>query len=448
MFKNLWIKFFLLLIAVSLIALSSAFLLRELMLSDFREYLEGEMEDRVYWVTASLESAYEKDSGWSKEGVAEDIVWAYMLGIKARLYDTDGALVTDTEEAVQALSPPIQKRVLSLSESMTADIEGKFIPYSLFLGGKEIGHIEVSFLRPKKENVFIYRSNRMLLLSLLLLGGIVIILSLVFSRKLTKPVKRLTEGVTAISEGNLRERVSISGRDEISRLSDAFNRMAQTLETQESLRKKLTSNIAHELRTPLAIVRGELEGMMDGFIPMNRENLESLYAEIGRLRNIIERLEDLTQAEASSLSLRKQEIELMPFLNNIAGRFMKAFSDKGVSLEAHGEGGLSAHADPERLSQVLMNLLSNALRATEKGGSVRITAARKNTECLIEVADTGCGIKKEDLPFIFERFYKGKDGGLGLGLAIVKELVDAHGGRIEVQSEYGTGSSFTIYLPY
>lgn len=448
MVKSLWTKFFLLLTAVSLIALSSALLLRELVLSDFRKYLEGEMEDRVYWVTASLESTYEKYSEWEQESVTEDVVWALMLGFKLRLYDVDGRFIAETESAVGSLSPLMKKRVMAISELMEAESGKEFIPYTLFLNGREIGHIEVSFLRPKKESIFIKRSNRMLLLSLLLLGGCALLLSFVFSRMLTKPVKSLTEGVTSISGGNLKTRVAISGNDEISALSTAFNSMAQTLETQESLRKKLTSNIAHELRTPLSIIRGELEGMMDGFIPMDKEHLESLYAEIGRLRKIIERIEDLAQAEASSLNLRKQRFELEPFLNNITGRFRKTFQDKGVGLEIQCEAGLHASADPERLSQVMINLLSNALHATEVGGLVLIRASGKNEGTSVEVIDNGRGIPEKDLPFVFERFYKGKDGGLGLGLTIVKELIESHGGRIEARSEYGKGSSFTVFLPY
>ncbi len=448
MVKNLWTKFFLLLIAVCLVALSSALLLRELVLSDFRKYLEGEMEDRVYWVTASLESTYEKNSEWEKENVTEDIVWALMLGFKVRLFDMDGRLITDTESAVKSISPLMKKRVMAISELMETETSDTFIPYTLFLNGREIGQIEINFLRPKKEDIFIQRSNRMLLLSLMLLGGSAMFLSFVFSRMLTKPVKNLTKGVTAIREGNLKTRVSISGKDEISALSEAFNRMAQTLETQESLRKKLTSNIAHELRTPLSIVRGELEGMMDGFIPIDKEHLESLYAEIGRLRRIIERIEDLAQAEASGLTLRKQRFKLKPFLTNIGERFRKTFQEKGVGLDMHCEDGLQADADPERLSQVMINLLSNALNATGTGGQVMVSATVTNAELAIEVSDNGRGIHEENLPFVFERFYKGKDGGLGLGLAIVKELIESHGGRIEARSEFGKGSSFTVFLPY
>ncbi len=447
MFKSLWLKFLLLLVAVSAIALSAAFLLRELMVADFRGYLEGEMEDRVYWVTAALESSYEKHSGWDRELITEDIIWALMLGLRMRLYDSQGALMIDTGSAIDSLSPLVKKRVMAVSEFAAGAKEGEFLPYALFLGGKEIGRLDVSFLPPKKETVFIRRSNRLLLISVLALGGFAIFLSVIFSRMLTSPIKVLTDAVTAVSEGNLKSRVAPSGNDEIAKLSGAFNRMAQILEIQESLRKKLTSNIAHELRTPISVVRGELEGMIDGLIPIDREHLQSLHDEIGRLKTILEGIEELSRAEASSLTLVKRPLELGPFFKNIAGRFGKVFQDRDVSLGLECGEGLVVNADPDRLSQIMINLLSNALKATGKGGKVIIKAFASGTEVIIEVSDTGSGIREEDLPFVFERFYKASPGGLGLGLTIVKELIEAHGGKITARSEYGKGSTFTFSLP-
>jgi two-component system sensor histidine kinase BaeS len=294
---------------------------------------------------------------------------------------------------------------------------------------------------------FIGRSNRLLFLTLCALGGFAVLLSVIFSRRLTKPIHSLTEGVAAIAEGNLRSRVVMSGEDELSRLSAAFNRMAQALEIQESLRKKLTSHIAHELRTPISAIRGELEGMMDGFIPMDKEHIQSLYAEIGRLRGILEGVEELSQAEASSLTLDKKRFELKPFLSNIVGRFSRIFHEKGVGIQLQCNDHLKVYADPDRLSQIIINLVSNSLKATDKGGNVSLEAAANESEVIIRVIDNGCGIKQEDLPFVFERFYKASQGGLGLGLTIVKELVDAHGGTIEARSDYGKGATFILSLP-
>jgi two-component system sensor histidine kinase BaeS len=175
--------------------------------------------------------------------------------------------------------------------------------------------------------------------------------------------------------------------------------------------------------------------------------MQSLYSEIGRLKSILEGIEDLSQAEASSLMIRKLHLQLQPFLKNITDRSKKTFMDKGVSLELFCDDDVYVSADPDKLSQIIINLLSNALKATEKDGRVWIKTASGKTELRIEVGDTGCGIRESDLPFIFERFYRGPKGGLGLGLTIVKELAEAHGGKIEVRSSYGQGSAFTLILP-
>lgn len=447
MFKSLWSKFLILLIAVVAIGLSATFLLRELMVNDFRVYLEGEREDRAYWVTAALESSYDTYSGWREENIIENTVWAMMLGIEIKLYDAEGKLVMDTDMAIDTLSPFVKKRVMAISERRVKGGGGPFIPYTLFLGGKQIGLLDVKFLSPQKEEVFVRRSNRFLFISLLALGGIAVLLSIIFSRKMTRPIKALTSAAAAIEEGNLKSRVKISGDDEIANLSAAFNRMAQKLEVQETLRKKLTSNIAHELRTPISAVRGELEGMMDGLISSDKEALQSLYAEIGRLKSILDGIEDLSQAEASSLMIRKVRLQLQPFLKSITERFGKTFMDKGVSLELFCDDDAAVSADPDRLSQIIINLLSNALKATERGGRVWLKEVKEKDEVRIEVGDTGCGIRESDLPFIFERFYRVSEGGLGIGLTIVKELAEAHGGKIKVRSSSGQGSVFTLILP-
>lgn len=447
MLRRLWIKFFLVLFIVSLIALSSAFILRELMIKDFRDYLEGEMEDRVYRVVANMEGTYEKYSKWEKDNIADDAVWAFMMGLEIKLEDMDGNIIMDTARAIKSLSPSMQRRIMAISETRASAEKSDFVPYPLFLGGKEIGSLEVRFLLPEKEFIFIRRSNQFLLISLLAVGGSTILFSFIFSRRLIDPIKKLESAAKAISEGALKSRVEIRGKDEIGRLSETFNMMAQHLETLESLRKKLISDVAHELRTPTSALRGELEGMIDGLIPTDKEHLHSLYEEINRLRHILDGIEDLSQAEASALWLRKQNIKLKPFLSNIMGRFSKLVLDRGISLEVQCEEELSVNADPDRLSQIVVNLLSNAIKATERGGKVWMQSGEQNSKIFIEVGDTGHGIRPEDLPFIFERFYKMSEGGLGLGLSIAKDIAEAHGGRIEVKSIYGRGSSFTVFLP-
>jgi two-component system sensor histidine kinase BaeS len=448
MFRSIWIKFFLLLLIVSLFALSAAYILRELMIRDFRYYLEGEMEDRVYRVIANIEGSYEKYLGWNVEALNENAIWALMLGLEVRIKDLNNRILIDTETAFGKLSPLMQRRIKAITDIGLISRDKEFSPYPLFISGKEIGSLEVRFLYPEKEFFFIERSNRFLLFSLFAVGCTVTLFSIIFSRKLTEPIKKLDDAASAISTGDLKSRVKIKGNDEIKRLSETFNKMAENLEKQDLLRKKLISNVAHELRTPITVIKGEVEGIMDGLVPADKEHLLSLYEEINRIKKILDGIEDVSQAEASAMWLKKQKIHLKPFLNGIVERFNKLFLDKGINFEFIDSEEIEINADPDRISQIIINLLSNALKATERGGNIWIKTGKIGSEVFIEIGDTGHGIKPDDLPYIFERFYKVSEGGLGLGLSIAKELAEAHGGRIEAKSTYGKGSSFTVFIPY
>lgn len=447
MIKSLWIKFLILLFSVVLIALSSALFLRELMVHDFRSLLEGEQEDHVYSITADLESSYEKYGTWRMEPAQRDAVWALMLGFETRLLDRDGIVVMDTGHALHALPPHAEQKVRALTSLGSAETAGPFLLYPLFFKGEEIGKLEVRFLQPKREAIYIKRSNLFLLGALGVLGGLAVVLSIIFSSRLTRPLKTIASAAAAISDGNLSKRVDVKSRDELGRLSETFNRMAQTLETQESLRKKLISNIAHELRTPLTAIQGELEGMMDGLISTDKPQLQSLSEEAGRLTKLIEGIEELTKAQASALTLKKQTIRMRPFLENIAERMGRLLMQKRIKITLACEDELTAFADPDCLSEIVINLVSNSVNAMAGGGTITLSAAADNTGTVLKVSDTGTGIREEDLPHIFERFYKATAGGFGLGLAIVRELVHAHNGTIDVQSAYGAGSVFTAHLP-
>jgi signal transduction histidine kinase len=455
MIKSLWVKFLILLLTISIISLSAALTLRKLIIKDFEEYLEGETEDRIYRVLAAVEGSYERYSGWNEESMKENAVWALLLGYEVKILDAENNELLTTEKAIEHLPPLMQRRISAIagftSENKPITSNAPFTSYPLFLGGQGIGSIEIRPLLFKegqgKETIFLMRSDRFLIIVVFVLGGLSVLLSLIYSKKMTDPIKRLTIAATNISEGNIKSRVSVRGNDEISNLSKAFNMMANNLEVQEALRRKLTSNIAHELRTPLSAMKGEIEGMLDGLIKIDRERLISLHEETDRLKHIIEGIEELSRAQASVLELHRKPVALKPFLSTLKERFEKLFFDKGVRLEFECADAITIDADPDKLSQIVINLLSNALKATDQGGVVRIKAGVTETDGFIEITDTGVGIKKEDLPFVFERFYRASEGGLGLGLTIAKELADAHGGRFDVQSEYGKGSTFILSIP-
>ncbi len=447
MARSLRLKFLLLLLGVALLSLSSAFAVRELMLKDFEAYLEGETEDKVYWILAHLEGSYERSSGWKPDAQAEDALWALNLGFEMKLSDRDGRPVIDTKQAVDTATPLVRKRLRALSEYRAAGFSGDFMPYPIFLGGAQIGTLELRELRPAKETLFVRRSDLFLLGSLVVLGGVAVLLGIVISRRLTRPILDLARAASAISSGNYAKRVEVTRRDEVGHLSQAFNRMGKALETHETLRRKLIADVAHELRTPLGVMRGELEAMMDGMIPNDPDHLQSLYEETGRLKNMVDGIEELNQAEASRLSLNRRTLALAPFLSQIAERYRPRFEEKGVALDLALDGDPEIFADPDRLSQIVLNLLSNALRAVPKGGKVTVTASSTAGESRITVEDNGPGIEEAHLPFIFERFYKGSGGGLGIGLTIVKELTEAHGGSVEAKSAEGRGAAFTLSFP-
>jgi two-component system sensor histidine kinase BaeS len=447
MFFNLRAKFLFLFLSVVLVALSAAILLRGFIISDFKNYMDGESQDRIQRVIAQLEGGYDTNGAWKREALTADLTWALQMGVEARIFDSAGVALLDTPAVIELLTPLMRKRVLEVNGYDPESTTGEFAPYPLFLKGVEIGRLEARLLNPLKEEYFIKSSNRFLSISLALLGILALVISVVASRRLAKPILELSNASGDIADGNLTRRVAIPGQDEIGKLALNFNRMAESLEGQEKLRRRLVSGAAHELRTPLAIISGELEGMIDGVLPASREGLQSMHDEATRLTSILNGLDELTRAESSVLNLRREQIELKAFLSAIVGRFERLFSEKHAVILLDCPDNLTLSSDPDRLSQIIINLVTNAIKAIVIGGRVSIIATREKDIVRIEVADNGGGISEEDIPHLFERFYKGAGDGLGLGLAIVKELTAAHGGSVKVKSIINKGATFSLNFP-
>ena len=440
-------KFLLLFILISAIALSSAFVLRGFIMRDFARYLDGESQDRIQRVVALLEGGYERNNGWKPDAVASDLAWALQLGIEVHLFDSASHLVLDSEQAVSRVPPLMRKRILDATGYEPLMVMGDSLSYPLYLRGEEIGSLEARVLDQVKEDYFVRSSNRVLLASVTILGLVSILAGIFASRKLARPLLELVDASGDIAGGNLSRRVSNTGHDEIGRLSQSFNSMAHTLEAQEKLRRTLLSNAAHELRTPLAIISGELEGMLDGVLPTDRDALQSLHDEARRLTAILDGVDEMSRAEASILSLHVETFELKGYLTGIVTRFERLCADKHAALLLDCPDALKITADPDRLCQIIINLISNSIKSITQGGRVSIVASVNGTQISLDISDSGCGIPEKDLPHIFERFYKGKNGGLGLGLAIVQELVTAHGGTISVMSSVTSGTTFCLLLP-
>ena len=269
--------------------------------------------------------------------------------------------------------------------------------------------------------------------------------------RLIRPLRALTGAAQRMEAGEVGMRVKVRGRDEIARLAKAFNDMSASRDKLEETRKAMVSDIAHELRTPLSNIRGWLEATQDGVSKLDDELIASLLEEAGHLQHIVDDLQDLALADAGVLRLHPEPVDLPHLLNQVAAAHTASASAAGVSLSVDVPD-LELTADPVRLRQAVGNLVSNAVRHTPSGGSVSVRGFADGDDIVIEVSDTGTGIAEEDLPHVFDRFWRADKartrgaGGSGLGLAIVKKLAEAHGGTVAAASEPGQGSTFTLRL--
>jgi two-component system sensor histidine kinase BaeS len=272
--------------------------------------------------------------------------------------------------------------------------------------------------------------------------------------RLTRPIHAITSAARRMGDGERSARVETTARGEIGELATAFNRMSEQIETAERQRRTMVSDVAHELRTPLVNIRGWLEAAQDGMANLEPALVASLVEETLLLQHIIDDLQDLALADAGKLRMHPEQVSVRSILTQVASAHQGPATAAGVTLRVTIDGDPDLSADPTRLRQALGNLVSNALRHTQAGGLVTLFARRgSGDEVLIDVADTGSGIDAESLPHIFDRFWRADrsrsrtSGGSGLGLAITHHLVAAHGGRIDVRSTPGTGTTFTIHLP-
>ncbi|MDO8969537.1 MAG: HAMP domain-containing sensor histidine kinase, partial [Saprospiraceae bacterium] len=290
-------------------------------------------------------------------------------------------------------------------------------------------------------------------------GGIA---SLLLSRRLMAPVKSMMQASQRIAEGDYSKRVptsaglSASNQDELDQLAHSFNRMAEKLEQIELMRRQLIADVSHELRTPLTAIKGSMEGLIDGVLPADHSTYQSVYREADRLQRLVEDLQELSRVESGGIELTLKPVNLRVLIKNAVQRMRPTFDEKKVELESDIQEKLPrVKADEDRLLQVIINLLSNALQFTPKKGSVKITAAKIKNDLVVSIADNGMGIKPQDMEHIFERFYRAdksrsrqEGGGSGIGLTIAQSLVRAHGGRIWVESKgEGKGSNFYFSLP-
>ena len=371
------------------------------------------------------------------EGKSEGI-----LGVRLRLADSTGEVLIDTR------NPSPQERLSDV------EIEAA-VP--LHLDEEIVGYLHSEFT-PEFQNrnmrPLFERLNHAALIAGVVAVSLSIILALVLSYGLLYPINALIKAASQMGGGDLNQRVSVKGWGELDKLSLTFNLMAESLQLAEERRRHQTADIAHELRTPLAVQRAQLEAMLDGIYDFSTENIQSVLAQNRLLTRLVEDLRILTLADSGELYLERVEADFIALVRRVVNQFMPQAEARKISISIiGGESCPHPKIDTDRIAQVLGNLLSNALRYTPEGGQIRLICSHSYKDITLMVHDSGIGIAPEALPHIFERFYRGdrsrsrSEGGSGLGLTIARKIIRAHGGDLTAQKHAEGGALFTLFLP-
>jgi two-component system sensor histidine kinase BaeS len=459
--NRLWVKLLAGYMLVALVAVGVvAVLANRATAQQFSIYISQGRLLRAERLVPEFAAYYARTGSW--EGVAE---WMVALGQiqtggqgqglgRGRLGESDRLLLADPDGQILADS---QGELLGQRLSST-DLE---VGVPIEVGGQRVGTLFIPAaegVHQSLEAEFLSRVNDWLAWAGLAAGGVALVLGLLLARQLTAPLRSLTTAALKLAQGPAGlhswedvPQVPIRSRDEVGELSQAFNQMARSLAREEVLRRNLMADIAHELRTPLSVIRSDLEALLDGVYQPTPEVLASLHDDTLLLSRLVDDLRALAQSEAGQLRLERKPTDLADLLAGVVAAFDLQAEGQGRSLVLDLPPDLApVDVDPQRVRQVVANLVSNALRHTPEGGRVVVSAAQRQDKAQVSVADSGSGISAEDLPRVFDRFWQGdrnRAGSSGLGLAIARELVRAHGGRLWVESSPGQGATFLFTLP-
>lgn len=444
MTHSLWFRLLTAFTLVIVVTIGAIFLfIGQAMRAEVRQFEERIEEARLSKMEFELSKYYLKQGSW--KGIQPFVEqWGNFYEWHIIITDTDGIVVADSEGELlgQLYEPKSPNRRIAVPRT----------PYSL-------GTLYVSSESSAGADfplfyVLFDRIGRFLLWGCLLAVGITVAITFFLSRRILAPVKDLTLASRRLGQGDLSQRVQLKDKGEVGELAEAFNSMASELEHAEQLRRNLVADVAHELRTPLSNIRGYLEAIQDSIIKPDASTIRSLAEEAMLLSRLVDDLQELTLAESDELKLVYQAEDIAELIKQAVTPWHPSLAAKEISLSIDLPDKLPpVNIDWQRISQVLHNLLENAVGHTGRGGNITVSATRQGDWVEVSVSDTGEGIPAEDFPHIFERFYRvdksraRATGGSGLGLTIAKRLVEAHGGKIEAQSEPTKGSRFSFTVP-
>lgn len=427
--------------------------------SAFEKYVDDSNRAEVKHLMFDLKHIY-KDGSWDINTIKELGEDAIYKGIALEIYDKDKKLVWSIFEDEKVLSNITLKKISEDMQSIDNKWNDKFSEYKLevkdengeVVGYPYIGHYASTYYMENDMEFFKIMNKYMLLIGIMSITGIIII-SIIISKSISNPIAKVSKMTKVIEKGNYKDKLNYkSNIKEVDELILSINKLASVLNQQEKLRKRLTTDISHELRTPITSIKGHLDVIIAGIWEPTTERLISINEEVSRMNNLIDELGSLAKYDNEKEALEIEEIDLSKLLKNIVFNLESKAMEKDIYIECELQE-IKISADKKKVSQVLVNIISNAIKYTREKGKIYIKTYNDNEYTNISIKDNGIGIPIEDVSYIFERFYRvdksrnKETGGIGVGLSIAKSIIEKHKGNIIVKSDISKGSEFIVRLP-
>lgn len=426
----------------------------------FKDYISKQQVQRTNEIVSDLSLQYDKTANhWNKDFLHTIGMYALYDGYIVKVYDNQNNTLWDAEVCDMSACMTVMNDVSQRMQSKYPTVNGEFTSkkFELMQNGQTVGTADISYFGPyflsADDFHFLDTLNKVLIGIGIVSLFFSIAVGWVMAKRVSRPILKTIDVAKQISDGDYVVRIhEKTNTAELDDLILSINNLADSLGKQENLRKQLTADVAHELRTPLTTALTHMEAMIEGVWIPTPERLQSCHEEIARISKLVCDLESLARVDSNTLKLDKKQISLLAFASKAVANFETEINSKEINVWVDGISS-DISADPDRISQVLINLLSNAVKYTPKGGNIHITVSETDESVILAVQDNGIGIPEDELPFIFERFYRADQsrnrltGGTGIGLSIVKSIVCAHGGHVEAESILGHGSCFKVTLP-
>lgn len=436
-------------IAVSLITIiSSVVVLSAVWNQHFQSYTRENVQRVADGTAAAIADGYEQSNGDWYGGALSAATSASSLydSVYLQVRTIDGTIVYDD-------------RANDVLGSVDGKEDGSNVASApIMVDGEKVGTVLVRVpgsetLLTKFDEDFRDKSYNAMIFAALIALIIAMVMGAIFARTIAAPVKKITNAAKALKEGDYSARTGMTGSDEIARLGNMFDLMADSVESNRKLERRLVTDVAHELRTPLMAIQSTVEAMIDGVFKPDAERLETLNSEVQRLSRLVDALLKLSRLESRTKPIEQKKVDLTEMLSSVVQTHQAYIHDAGLNLEFEYDPHVYVFGDADLLRQATANLISNAVRYTPEGGTITIMARKGDLMGQIVVKDTGIGLTPEEAKLVFQRFWRADSGraratgGLGIGLSVVKEIVEQHNGWVRVEGRPNEGACFTIYIP-